>query len=116
MADLKQAFGFLQKIGRSLMLPVAVLPAAGILLGVGSAKFTWLPEAVSNLMAQAGGAVFASLPLLFALGVAVGLTENEGGACLASVVGFVVMLATMGVMQAIRGLKPDTVMGFSSID
>jgi PTS system glucose-specific IIC component len=116
MADLKQAFGFLQKIGRSLMLPVAVLPAAGILLGVGSAKFTWLPEAVSNLMAQAGGAVFASLPLLFALGVAVGLTDNDGVACLASVVGFVVMLATMGVMATLRGIQTTAVMGFPSMD
>lgn len=116
MADLKQAFGFLQKIGRSLMLPVAVLPAAGILLGVGSAHFSWLPETVSNLMAQAGGAVFGSLPLLFALGVAVGLTENDGVACLASVVGFVVMQATMGVMATLRGIKPDTVMGFPSIE
>jgi PTS system glucose-specific IIC component len=116
MADLKQAFGFLQKIGRSLMLPVAVLPAAGILLGVGSAHFSLLPETVSNLMAQAGGAVFASLPLLFALGVAVGLTENDGVACLASVVGFVVMQATMGVMATLRGIKPDTVMGFPSIE
>jgi PTS system glucose-specific IIC component len=116
MADLRQAFGFLQKIGRSLMLPVAVLPAAGILLGVGSAKFSWLPEVVSNLMAQSGGAVFASLPLLFALGVAVGLTENDGVACLASVVGFVVMLATMGVMAALRGIPTTTVMGFPSMD
>ena len=51
-----RAFGFLQKIGKSVMLPVSVLPVAGILLGVGSAKFAWLPPVVSNVMAQAGGA------------------------------------------------------------
>ena len=60
---LAHAFGWLQKIGKSLMLPVSVLPVAGILLGVGSAKFSWLPEVVSNVMAQAGGAVFGNLPL-----------------------------------------------------
>jgi PTS system glucose-specific IIC component len=112
----KDAFAFLQKIGKALMLPVAVLPAAGILLGVGSAKFSFLPEVVSSLMAQAGGAVFGSLPLLFALGVALGLTDNDGVACLASAVGFVVMLATMGVMAGVHGIPPQTVMGFPSIE
>ena len=52
----RTAFGWLQKIGKSLMLPVSVLPVAGILLGVGSAKFAWLPSVVSNVMAQAGSA------------------------------------------------------------
>jgi PTS system glucose-specific IIC component len=110
------AFAFLQKIGRSLMLPVSVLPAAGILLGVGSAKFAWLPEAASTLMAQAGGAVFASLPLLFALGVAIGLTENDGVACLAALVGFAVMLATMGAVAPLLGIEPKPIMGFPSIE
>jgi len=72
MSQWRAAFGWLQKIGKSLMLPVSVLPAAGILLGVGSAKFTWLPESVSSVMAQAGGAVFSNLPLIFAIGVALG--------------------------------------------
>ena len=45
------------------MLPVSVLPVAGILLGVGSANFAWLPPVVSNVMAQAGGAIFGNLPL-----------------------------------------------------
>jgi PTS system glucose-specific IIC component len=111
-----RAFAFLQKIGKSLMLPVSVLPAAGILLGVGSAKFTWMPEALSTLMAQAGGAVFACLPLLFALGVAMGLTENDGVACLAAVVGFAVMLATMGAVAPHLGIETRPVLGFASID
>ena len=65
----QHAFGWLQKIGKSLMLPVSVLPVAGILLGVGSAKFGWLPPVVSDVMAQSGGAVFSNLPLIFAIGV-----------------------------------------------
>jgi PTS system glucose-specific IIC component len=110
------AFAFLQKIGRAMMLPVSVLPAAGILLGVGSARFSWMPDGLSNLMAQAGGAVFASLPLLFALGVAIALTDNDGVACLAAVVGFVVMLATMGVLSSLRGIETKPIMGFRSIE
>ncbi|NLH79840.1 MAG: PTS glucose transporter subunit IIBC, partial [Phyllobacteriaceae bacterium] len=46
----KQAFGVLQQIGKSLMLPVAVLPVAGLLLGIGASKFTWLPVVVSKVM------------------------------------------------------------------
>ncbi|MDF2771785.1 MAG: glucose transporter subunit [Geminicoccaceae bacterium] len=112
----RAAFGWLQKIGKSLMLPVSVLPAAGILLGVGSAKFTWLPVAVSNVMAQAGGAVFSNLPLIFAIGVALGLTGNDGVAALAAVVGFAVMLATMGVMAPLVGYEPRQIMGIASIE
>ena len=47
----KNAFANLQKVGKSLMLPVSVLPIAGILLGVGSANFSWLPAVVSHVMA-----------------------------------------------------------------
>jgi len=116
MSQWRAAFGWLQKIGKSLMLPVSVLPAAGILLGVGSAKFTWLPESVSSVMAQAGGAVFSNLPLIFAIGVALGLTGNDGVAALASVVGFAVMLATMGVMAPLVGYEPKSIMGIPSIE
>ena len=57
----KNAFANLQKVGKSLMLPVSVLPIAGILLGVGSANFSWLPAVVSHVMAEAGGSVFAKV-------------------------------------------------------
>jgi PTS system glucose-specific IIC component len=116
MSGLKSAFGTLQKIGKSLMLPVSVLPATGILLGVGAAKFTWMPSIVSKLMESAGGAVFGSLPLLFALGVALGLANNDGVACVAALVGFAVMMATMGVVGAARGVHLDAVLGFQTID
>lgn len=109
-------FGWLQKIGTSLMLPVSVLPVAGILLGVGSAKFSWLPAVVSNVMAQSGGAVFSNLPLIFAIGVALGVTRNDGVAALAAVVGYAVMLATMGVMAPLLGYEPRTIMGIASIE
>jgi len=110
------AFGWLQKIGKSLMLPVSVLPVAGILLGVGSAQFTWLPAVVSDVMAQSGGAVFSNLPLIFAIGVALGVTNNDGVAALASVVGFAVMVATMGVMAPLLDYEPRPIMGIPSIE
>ena len=116
MKALSGGFAFLQKIGKALMLPVSVLPVAGLLLGVGSAHFAVLPQTLSNVMAQSGGAIFGALPLIFAIGVALGLTQNDGVAALAATVGFVVLLATLGVMAAFFGLAPKPLMGIDSMD
>lgn len=113
---IKTTFGTLQKIGKALMLPVAVLPVAGILLGVGSAGFSFIPDLISSIMAQAGGSVFGNLPVIFAIGTAIGLTENDGVSSVASVVGFAVMLGTMGTMANFLGLEPSSVMGIATID
>ncbi len=110
------ALALLQKTGKSLMLPVSVLPVAGLLLGIGSAHFTWLPPLVSDVMAQSGGAIFGNLALIFAIGVALGVTQNDGVAALAAVVGYAVLLATMGVMAAVFGYKPTAIMGIQSIE
>ena len=116
MSALKGTFAILQKIGKSLMLPVSVLPVAGILLGVGSAGFGWLPQIVSAMMAKAGGSIFGSLPLIFAIGVALGLTENDGVAALAAVVGYAVMLGTMGVVAGALGVETTPIMGIPAVD
>lgn len=91
-------FGNLQKVGKSLMLPVSVLPIAGILLGVGAAKFSVLPDVVSLLMMNAGDAVFGNMALLFAIGVALGFTKNDGVAGLAAAVGYFIMMKTIEVI------------------
>jgi PTS system glucose-specific IIC component len=116
MTIFQDAFGLLQKIGKSLMLPVSVLPVAGILLGVGSAHFNWLPDIVSQAMAQSGDAIFGNLALIFAIGVALGLTKNDGVAALAAVVGFAVLLAAMGVFAAAFGIETKSIMGLKSIE
>ena len=112
----QHAFAFLQKIGKALMLPVSVLPVAGILLGIGSAHFVIIPELVSNIMAQSGGAIFGLMAIMFAIGVALGLTNNDGVSALAAVVGYVVMLATLGVMAKVLGVESKELMGMVSID
>ena len=116
MPSFTNAFSLLQKIGKCMMLPVSVLPVAGILLGVGSANFSWLPTIVSQIMAASGNAIFANLPLLFAIGVAIGLTDNDGVAALAGTVGFVVFLAAMGVCAKLRGIETTAIMGIQSIE
>ena len=88
-----------QKLGGALMLPIAVLPVAGLLLRLGQPDLLNLAP-----IAAAGDAIFSNLGLLFAIGVAVGLArENHGAAGLAGAVGFFV--ATKGA-EVLLGLPP----------
>ena len=97
------------------MLPVAVLPVAGLLLGIGAANFEWMPPLISELMKNSGDVIFGNLPLIFAIGVAVGFTENDGVSAIAATIGYMVMLATMGVMAGAWNVEPVTVMGIKSM-
>ena len=126
---------FLQRIGKAVMLPIAALPIAGILLGVGGAllgiaglenapaiyqpllTFISIPavNAVLTVMNDIGNIIFGNLPILFAVGVAVGLAKKDKGtAALAAVFGFLVMnqtissLLALGVTQ-LGVLTPDNV-------
>lgn len=118
----KNAFGVLQKVGKALMLPVALLPAAGILLALGAALrnpalIELAPfldnsgvDMVATVMQRAGDIVFGNLPLLFAVGVAVGLAGGEGVAGLAAIIGYLIMNVTM---SAVLGLTPEDVNGLN---
>lgn len=112
----KSSFSTLQKIGKALMLPVAVLPIAGLLLAIGSAHFAVLPASLSDVMAQSGASIFGNLPLIFAVGTAIGLAGNDGVAALSAIVGYVVMLSTMGVVAKVLGAETTDVLGMKSID
>jgi PTS system N-acetylglucosamine-specific IIC component len=96
----------LQSLGRALMLPIAVLPVAGLLLRLGQPDLLNIP-----LLAAAGDAIFSSLGLLFAAGVAVGLArDNNGAAGLASVVCF--LIATQAA-QTLMQIPPDALKGMA---
>ena len=113
-------FGVLQRVGRSFMLPIAILPVAGLLLGVGG-SFTnetmlrtyglWnlmgpgsVFYAVFEVMREAGDIVFANLPILFAIGVAIGMAKREKEvAALAATIAFFVMHASVSAMITIHG-------------
>ena len=98
----------LQSLGRALMLPIAVLPAAGLLLRLGQPDLLDIP-----FMAAAGEAIFANLGLLFATGVAVGLArDNNGAAGLAGVVCFLIATKSAEVLlhvptDALKGMTGD---------
>ena len=114
---MKSPLEFLQPLGRALMLPIAVLPVAALLLRIGQDDLLGMPHLaamshgatllVAHVFAAAGGAIFANLGLIFAIGVAVGLArENNGAAGLAGVVAYLV--ATQGI-QALIVVPPDVI-------
>lgn len=115
-----QVFGVLQSIGRSFMLPVSILPIAGLLLGIG-ASFTnpttiatyglenilgsgTIANALLTIMSSAGNVIFGNLPLIFAVGVAIGMAKKEKEvAALAAMVSFFVMHASTNAVLKLAG-------------
>jgi PTS system N-acetylglucosamine-specific IIC component len=94
----------LQKFGRSLMLPIAALPVAALLLRLGQPDLLgadglgW--ESVAAVIGAAGGALFANLPLLFAVGIAIGMARKaDGSTALAAVVGYLVFQSVGDAMS-----------------
>lgn len=118
-------FEKLQRLGKSFMIPIAVLPIAGIMLGVGAA-FTntlmietygleWLLgdgtilNYILSTMATIGNVIFGNLPLIFAVGIASGLALQEKGAAgLSAAIGFVVMHSVIGKILGFMGHNPET--------
>ncbi|MCI9252286.1 MAG: PTS transporter subunit EIIC [Lachnospiraceae bacterium] len=113
-------FGVLQRVGRSFMLPIAILPVAGLLLGVGGSftnetmleayglmgimgPGTFL-NAILKVMSAAGDIVFTNLPIIFAMGVAIGMAKKEKEvAALAAAIAFFIMHASIGAMIGNNG-------------
>ncbi|MCI8399315.1 MAG: PTS transporter subunit EIIC [Oscillibacter sp.] len=115
-----KVFGVLQRVGRSFMLPIALLPVAGLLLGIGS-SFTnqtmleaygltgviyegGLVYTILDIMNQCGSAVFNNLALLFAMGVAIGMAKKEKDvAALSGAIAYLVMNTAISAMITARG-------------
>lgn len=113
-------FGVLQRVGRSFMLPIAILPVAGLLLGIGG-SFTnettlqtyglmkimgpgTIINAILQVMNAAGNIVFANLPIIFAIGVAIGMAKKEKEvAALAAAIAFFIMHASISALITING-------------
>lgn len=110
----KNLFKKFQQLGKAFMLPIAILPAAGLLLGIGGAlsnpntimAFPVLDnrilQVIFKVMSEAGNVVFANIALIFAIGIALGLAKKDKGtAALAGGVAFLVFNATIAALVGI---------------
>ncbi|MGL5989489.1 N-acetylglucosamine-specific PTS transporter subunit IIBC [Cetobacterium sp.] len=114
-------FGYLQKIGKALMVPVAVLPAAAILLGLGYFidPTGWGGNsALAAFLIKSGAAIIDKMPLLFAVGVAFGMSKDKNGsAALTGLVGYLVITTLLSPSAVGQIMKIENVpAGFSKID
>ena len=116
----EKIFGILQRVGRSFMLPIAILPVAGLLLGVGGSLTNetmletygllnamgpgTIPYAIFTVMSKAGDIVFGNLPIIFAIGVAIGMAKKEKEvAALSAAIAFFIMHASINALITIAG-------------
>ena len=115
-----KVFSVLQRVGRSFMLPIAILPVAGLLLGIGS-SFTnattistyhlesilgdgTLLNALLIIMSKAGNVIFDNLPLIFAVGVAIGMAKEEKEvSALSALIAFFVMHVSINAVLIVSG-------------
>lgn len=125
-------FGVLQRVGRSFMLPIAILPIAGLFLGIGSSftnetmlsayhltsvmgEGTWI-NSFLKILSNAGSVVFDNLPLLFAMGVAIGMAKKEKEvAALSAAVAFLIMHITISALLEITGSGADKIGSTTSV-
>ena len=127
----KHLFSLLQRIGQSFMLPIALLPIAGIFLGIGSSLTNTnmlaayhlkglmgpgtAPYILFSLLNSAGSIIFDNLPILFAVGVAIGMARSEKAtAALSSIVAFFVMHSTIGSLITYTGRSHSFLTGATS--
>lgn len=122
MSEKKESklFSILQRVGRSFMLPIALLPVAGLLLGIGSSFSNetmiqayhlenilgegTILHAVLLIMSKTGNIIFANLPIIFAMGIALGMAETERGvAVLSSAISYFVMHQTISTLLELNG-------------
>jgi len=125
-------FGVLQRVGRSFMLPIALLPIAGLLLGVGASLTNaamiesyglenilgegTILNSVLRVLSAVGSIIFDNLPIIFAMGVALGMAESEKAtATLSAAIAFFVMHATISTLLDITGKASDGTLHEGSI-
>ena len=114
-----QSFGLAQKLGKAILLPIATMPVAGLFLGISAALTngavikaypvlgTPALQAFLKILSAIGNSVFTALPLIFAVGIAIGLSKaDKGTAGLAAVVGYFVLITTINALLTITNKLP----------
>lgn len=108
MLQRNRVFSILQRAGKSLMLPMAVVPVAAIVMIIGNLQLSWLQGYPSEILLMTGTAVFQYLPIMFAASIALGFNNDDGIAALAAIVSYFVQVQTVAiVIPQLVEINPD---------
>ena len=98
-------FKFAQRLSQALLIPIAILPAAGVMIGLASNPLPFIPDAISVVMLAVGKLIFTMMPMLFAVAVSIGFCKDQGIAAFTAVFGFGVYLSSMAALAELYGIS-----------
>ncbi|MFT5704099.1 MAG: PTS system glucose-specific IIC component [Shewanella sp.] len=109
-------FKFAQRLSQALLIPIAILPAAGVMVGLAMNPLPFIPDVVSVLMLTVGNLIFSMMPMLFAVAIAIGFCKDQGIAAFSAVFGFGVYLSSMAALASVNQLQTRQLWGVETID
>ena len=112
----QQWFKFAQRLSQALLIPIAILPAAGVMLGLTVSPIPFMPEVLNVLMLAVGKLIFAIMPILFAVAVAIGFCRDQGIAAFTAVFGYGVLTATLAALADLYQLPTQLVLAMDTLD
>ncbi|MCG9696138.1 PTS transporter subunit EIIC [Shewanella sp. Isolate11] len=109
-------FKFAQRLSQSLLLPIAILPAAGVMLGLASNSVPFISNDVSTLMLNIGNLIFTMMPMLFAVAIAIGFCRDQGIAAFSAAFGYGVFFSSLSALVQINHVDTQQMLGTETID
>ncbi|WP_144209779.1 PTS transporter subunit EIIC [Shewanella donghaensis] len=109
-------FKFAQRLSQALLIPIAILPAAGVMLGLSANPLPFVSTELAIVLSNVGNLIFTMMPLLFAIAIAIGFCKDQGIAAFVAVFGFGVFVSTMGALTTIYQLPSRPIWGIETMD
>ncbi|MCC4831040.1 PTS transporter subunit EIIC [Shewanella sp. 10N.7] len=112
----QQWFKFAQRLSQALLIPIAILPAAGVMLGLSFNPLPFIPAELATVFSAVGNLIFTMMPLLFAVAISIGFCKDQGIAAFFAVFGYGVFISSLGAFTAIYELNSQPIWGIDTID
>ncbi|QYJ81326.1 MULTISPECIES: PTS transporter subunit EIIC [Shewanella] len=112
----RQWFKFAQRLSQALLLPIAILPAAGVMIGLATNPIPFISADLATLMWTVGNLVFSMMPMLFAVTIAIGFCRDQGIAAFSAVFGYGVFFSSLSALAKIYHLPTEMILGQATID
>ncbi|MDO6678370.1 MULTISPECIES: PTS transporter subunit EIIC [unclassified Shewanella] len=109
-------FKFAQRLSQALLIPIAILPAAGVMLGLSANPLPFISTELAIVLSNVGNLIFTMMPLLFAIAIAIGFCQDQGIAAFVAVFGFGVYISSLGAMTTLYHLPSRPIWGMETMD